>query len=352
VGNASCKALYWKESQAIRKQLDQQVYNDQIAPWLPETVIDCHVHVGLAEHCGPFSPERRKANWALEVGIEQSWDDLRDTYGALFPDRAVSPLAFGGVFQETHVERNNDYILSGVADAKNSSWGLMVTRPEWDAQVVRDGLSAGFVGIKPYPDLALPSLAEPSIYDFLPKSHLAILDEAAGVLMLHLPRAGRLADPDNIRELLEISNDYPRIKMIVAHIGRSFCLPTAKIGLPHFVESTRIRFDTSANLNSDVFRFALDTLGPDRILFGSDLPITLMRGVREHVGDKYINYTDAPYSWNRDRKLPEEEANYTYFLYEELRALVTVVEKGGFGKEAMKKIMYSNAARILPGLAG
>jgi uncharacterized protein len=291
-----------------------------------------------------------RANWALEVGIEQSWADLRNTYSTLFPNQEVHALTFGGVFQETYVGRNNDYILEGTQDAANLACGLMVTKPEWDAQVIKDGLTAGFIGIKPYPDLATQSCSEPGIYDFLPKSHLAVLNEASGILMLHLPRAGRLADPDNIRELLEISKDYPYIKVIVAHIGRSFCLPTAQAGLPQVVNRTGILFDTSANLNSDVFRFALDTIGPDRILFGSDLPITIMRGVREHVGDKYINYTDAPYSWNNNRKSAEEESEYTYFVYEELRAIIRAVEQGGFGKEAMEKIMHSNAEHLLAGL--
>lgn len=306
--------------------------------------------MGLAEHCGPITAERLKTNWALEVGVEQSWADLRQAYSTLFADREVRPLAFGGVFQETDIGRNNDYVLKGAQDARNLACALMVTKPEWDAEMIRQGLSAGYVGIKPYPDLALPSSTE-SIYEFLPKAHLDALDEASGILTLHLPRAGRLADLDNIRELLEITNQYPRIKMIVAHIGRSFCLPTAQAGLPQFVNSPGIFFDTSANLNSDVFRFALDTIGPDRILFGGDLPITTMRGVREHIGDNYINYTDAPYSWNVNRKSPEEEANYTYFLYEELRALIRAVEHGGFGRRAMEKIMYSNGAGILPGLA-
>ena len=76
----------------------------------------------------------------------------------------------------------------------------------------------------------------------------------------------------------------------------------------------------------------------------TDLPITLIRGVREYVGERYINFTDAPYSWNTDRKSPEGEARYTFFLYEELRALITALGRVGMGKAA---ILYSNAARML-----
>lgn len=296
---------------------------------------------------GPISPERLKSNWALEVGIEQSWEDLRSNHATLFPGRKVSSLVFGGVYKEIDVEANNRYILDGSRDSQNRSWPLQVTRPEWDAGKILEGMASGFVGIKPYPDLAQSDSMEVSIFDFLPKEHLRVVNDLGGILMLHLPRAGRLADTDNISELLEIAQEYPQIIIIAAHIGRSFCLPTAKKGLPHLKDCTSIVFDTSANLNADVFRYALDTVGPDRLLFGSDLPITMMRGVREHVGEEYINYTDAPYKWNTNRKSPEEEAQYTFFLYEELRALIEAVEDFGGAIETMEKIMYSNAAKLL-----
>lgn len=327
-------------------EIDKRVY-EELAPWLPAQIVDCHVHIGLREHMRPASPERMAANWALEVGIEQSWEQLHEVYRVLFPKQKVFTLAFGGVFKEVDIERNNDYVLDGISDPGNNACGLIVTRPEQDASEIADAMTRGYLGIKPYPELAPDECAGPSIFDFVPRSHLAVLNELGGILMLHLPRKNRLADPDNVREILEISDEFPAIKMIIAHIGRSFCLPTVKQGLPHFVDRENIYFDTSANLNTDVFRYAFETIGADRLLYGSDIPITLMRGVREHIGDKYINYTDAPYSWNVNRKSPQEEANYTYFLYEEIRAIIKAVDASGAGEDAIEKIMYTNAAKLL-----
>ena len=329
------------------EHVDARVYQDEIRPWLPDEIVDIHTHVVLAEHVAPISPERMAANWALEVGIEQSWEDLRENYRSLFADQRVTALAFGGVFQEVDIEASNSYVLSGANDPRNNALGLLVTRPEWDADVIAEAISQGFVGIKPYPDLAPQPTGEVSIFDFCPRSHLEALNELKGILMLHLPRAGRLGDADNIRELVELSESYPDIKLIVAHIGRSFCLPTARKGLPSLAKNESVYFDTSANLNADVFWYAIETVGADRLLFGSDLPITLMRGVREHIGEEYINHTDAPYSWNTNRKSPEEEAQYTYFLYEELRALIAAAQRSGIGKAGLEKILYSNGARLL-----
>lgn len=325
----------------MNKPIDTQVYEQELSPWLPEKIIDCHVHIGTPEFCGPISEERLKGNWAMEVGAEQSWEQYNEAVGALFPKQQVSALIMGVPFMEMDLERNNDYVISGITDPGTNA--LLVTRPEWDADEIDKAFERGFVGIKPYPDLVPHADGEPGIFDMLPKSHLEALNRRAGMLMLHIPRAGRLADPDNIREILEINDEFPRIKIIVAHIGRSFCLPTAQKGLPSFANRSNIYFDIAANLNADVFSYAFDVVGPGRILYGSDLPITLMRGIREHEGERYINFTDGDYTWNTNRKAPDVEAKYTYFLYEELRALI----KAAKNKEIVEQVMFSNMAGLV-----
>ncbi len=340
--------------------VDRAVYRDEIEPWLPDRILDFHVHVNLPEHTGPIAPERIAANWAMEVGTAQSWEELRATYASLFPTREVACVAFGTVYRETLTDANNAYVLAGAADPANRAVPLMCTRPEWPADKVAESLRpigpithlgpigpspSGFAGIKPYPDVAPEG--DESIYAFVPHAHLRALNEAEGILMLHLPRAGRIGDPANVQEVREIRLRYPRIKIVIAHVGRAYCLPTAERGLPGLADDDGVFFDISANLNADVFRYALDTIGPDRLLFGSDLPITLMRGMREHVGEKYINYTSAPYSWNTNRKSPDEEAGYTFFLYEEIRALIAAIERSGLGKAAMARIMHDNGAGLL-----
>ncbi len=329
------------------REVDRRIYEEELLPWLPERIFDCHVHVSRAENCLPISPERLERLWAFEVGAFQTWPELRARYKALVPRQTVEALVFGGVYREQHIEGENDYVRMGMVQPENQSKGLFVTRPEWPAERIAEAMVDGFLGIKPYPDLAPQGAEGASLRDFVPHEHLAMLDSLGGVMMLHLPRPGRLADPRNIAELRELRQKYPSIRLIVAHIGRSYCLPTALAGLPHFADDPGVYFDTAANLNADVFQYALETIGPDRILYGSDLPVTMMRGVREHVGDRYINYTDGDYSWNTNRKSPEEEASYTFYLYEELRALIAAVERAGMGKAELEKIVFSNAMRLL-----
>jgi len=333
------------EGAVVARPVDRRIYEEEIAPWLPPVVFDAHVHVSLPENEGTLSPERKQEMWAAEVAVSQTWDELRANYAAMFPDREVRSLAFGNPYREAATELDNAYVLAGCRDT--DSFALAVTRPQWPGDAIAEMMSEGFVGIKPYPDLAPCGAANASVYDFVPRSQLAVLDSLGGVMMLHLPRPGRLADSDNIREVMGIRRDYPSIRMILAHVGRAYCLPTAMAGLPYLADDAGLYFDISANLNADVFEYALKTVGPERLLFGSDLPITKMRGVREHVDDRYINYTDGPYSWNTNRKSPEQEADYTFYLYEELRALIAAVGRAGMGKAELDQMLYGNAAELL-----
>jgi len=106
-------------------------------------------------------------------------------------------------------------------------------------------------------------------------------------------------------------------------------------------------FDNSAVMNPEVHRFALATLGPKRILYGTDNPIFYMRGRRQWHGREYVNRTNHPFHFNRDREPPEVEAEYTLYMYEALRALKTACDDLGLERENVEAILYGNARRLV-----
>ena len=132
-------------------------------------------------------------------------------------------------------------------------------------------------------------------------------------MTLHVPKADRLGHPANIAEVKEIRRKYPGVKLVIAHLGRCYTMPHAQEAFPHFADDEGLYFDSSAVLNADVHRLALETFGPKRILYGSDNPVFYMRGRRLFSGRQYINHTDYPFHFNRDRESPEIEANYTLY---------------------------------------
>ncbi|GAG51171.1 unnamed protein product, partial [marine sediment metagenome] len=117
--------------------------------------------------------------------------------------------------------------------------------------------------------------------------------------------------------------------------------------LPQLADDPGLCFDTAAVMNPDVHRFALETLGPERVVFGTDSPILFMRGRRRWEGRTYVNHTSYPFYFNKDREPPAVEAGYTLYLYESLRAIKQACRELGLTRRQIESIFYDNARRLL-----
>ena len=329
------------------RDVDREFYRKYIEDFLPKEIFDIHVHFGLPEHFYPVSRKRKLEDWALGVGYTLSVEAAFSAYGELFPGKKVEILGFPFPIKEVKLDEINRYICCYINKGKIK--GLMATHPDWSYEKVKEELqNNNFLGIKPYPDLVTKMKgADVPIFTFLPHSHLRAVDELGKIVLLHLPRKERLKDKDNIREIKEIRQKYFQVKLILPHIGRSFCPFFAREGLRYFRNDPGVFFDMSAVLNPEVYKIALNEIGPDRLLYGTDLPITFMRGMREWHGEKYVNFTSGNYVWNTNRKSPEEEAKYTLFVYEEIKACRQGVESVGLGEEAAQSIFFNNAQKLL-----
>ena len=107
------------------------------------------------------------------------------------------------------------------------SGSLAVTRPQWSAERLAQELDRPRVlGVKPYYSLighdptSRDKYLEVSIFDFLPHHQLEVLNERRAWVTLHVPKADRLGHPRNIAEIREIRRRYPRVILVIAHLGR------------------------------------------------------------------------------------------------------------------------------------
>jgi len=326
---------------------DAVFYEGELRDFLPRRIIDCHTHIGLADHVGQLPDERRREMWALDVAQELPVEQLNAWNARLFPGHDTQACAFGWPIRECDLERSNAYVAQSAAQLRAT---FLVTDPRWPPGRVRDLVTGGgFAGLKPYPDLAGEAASsEAAIPEYFPESHQGVAEELGLVVMLHLPRRERLRDPRNLAEVRALSQARPTVPVIVAHIGRAYTMSFAEGSLHQLADLENVHFDFAMNLNAQVIALCLREVGASRLLYGSDLPIGLMRGMREHRGDQYINYTDGDYVWNTDRKPPEVEATYTLFLYEQLRAFRLASEQTGLSEGDLVNVFSGNLARLLP----
>jgi predicted TIM-barrel fold metal-dependent hydrolase len=326
---------------------DRAFYQVHIQAEIPQEIYDVHTHINLPEHVETVPGERLESDWALECGHILPARDAYRCANELFPDTVYRIAGFPWPIREADLHGNNRYLADmrkkGLIDP------FMVVKPEWDPEEVEKTLvEGGFFGFKPYPDMVSGMKGvDISIFDFFPHAQWEILDRHKKIVMLHIPRRNRFADDANVSELLDARQRYPDVRIILAHFGRSFCAYYLKEGLRKLGEERGFYFDTSAVSNPEVYEFAFNFIPLERILYGSDMPITFWRGKQEWTEREYTVLSSGDYSWNTKRRSPEEEASYTIYIYEEMRALLYSAKRLGIGEAARKDIFFGNAVRLL-----
>ena len=333
---------------------DEKFYNERLKDFLPDTFIDVHTHVFLDRFIKPHTEiNKRIVSWTTLVAKDNSIEDLFETYRIMFPDKTVRPDIFSSPDLYIDFDAANKYIEDNAKKYRLPY--LLLIHPKWSAEKLERQLTdGGFYGVKvflSYSPAYIPG-SEIRIFDFMPHHQLEVLNKLGAVLMLHIPRPLRLRDPVNLAQLIEIEEKYPDIKLIVAHIGRAYCQCDVGNAFDILGKTKNMCFDFSANCNSDVMDGLIKAVGPERILFGSDLPILRMRCRRIERDGHYVNivpeglYGDVSGDKNMDTASGPEAEAITYFLYEEIDAFRRAAEKNGLTASEVGKVFKGNAERL------
>jgi len=174
-----------------------------------------------------------------------------------------------------------------------------------------------------------------------------LLQSLGAPLLLHIPRAGRLACPVNLASLHRICREFPRLRLVLAHVGRSYGLdqspPVSEFRKLARHENLCVEFAMVQSV--DVVKVCLETFGWERCIFGTDLPIAELKGKVVTVNGQNLFVTRKPYPWSVS---PVSAVNLrcTFFAYEIVRAIVTAMKQLGLKSRARDAIFRKNAERI------
>ena len=330
------------------KSVDRVFYETKLMDFLPDKLIDIHTHVWLEKFRRSRNPYPvRSVTWPGRVASENPIE-------LLFPGKEVTPVIFGKVSMEFDFHENNKYISE--CAGKHGFPALAVTAPGMSSSEFEETIErGGFFGCKVYLNFAEPYIpsSEIRIFDFLPHHQLEVLNRRGWAVMLHIARPGRLKDPVNLAQMLEIERRYPNIKLIIAHIGRAYVNEDVGNAFEVLAETKNMVFDFSANTNQWVFEQTIKAVGPKRILFGSDMPILRMRSKRITKDGIYVNlvpkglYGDVSGDKNMGEVEGEEAEKLTFFMYEEIDAMRRAALNTGLGKGDIEDMFYNNAKRII-----
>jgi len=153
--------------------------------------------------------------------------------------------------------------------------------------------------------------------------------------------------------MLEIEKHYPKVKLIIAHVGRAYCYEDIGDAFEVLSETKNMIFDISANTNAKVFEELIKAVGAKRIIFGSDMPITRMRMRRICENGIYINlvpkglYGNVSGDKNMREIEGEEAEELTFFIYEEIEAFRRAADSVGLTNRDIEDVFYNNAHQII-----
>lgn len=329
--------LHDQRVSGLSRPVDLEFFRRELADFLPDKVFDAHCHIWLEKEV-PF----RVPGFSGDVGAKEYLDLMTDLHpgrqtGALF-------LAFATPDQPDGRDRMNEFI--GQQTSYSSMYrGEFFVRPDDDPEWVRQEVRRlGLHGLKCYHTFAkLKPTWQSDNPAFLPEPLVKIAHEEDWVITLHMVKSRAVADPQNIHWIRTYCERYPRMKLILAHSARGFQPAHNLEGLSQLKGLNNLYFDTSANCEQMAHQSIIRIIGHDKLMYGSDLPISHMRGRSLAAADSFVwIYEESPVWGEKHLKIDP-----VLIGLEHLRSLKWACWSERLSDTEVEDIFWNNAARLL-----
>jgi len=329
----------WKETTRIER--NKKIFEEEFEEFLPDKILDFHVHIFSADACiSNLRPVNAGGNSLTSYTIDELESDMLE----LYPRRESFGVCFGFCSRELDVAKNNRYVATSCD--KEHFFPVRMLMPEEDPELVeQEIISQGFLGFKPYLTFVNKPTEEVTVQDMIPDSFMEIANRYGLFVVLHIPRKQRLADPENRKDVLRICNNFPSAKIILAHVGRAYFMKNIVGNLEPFIDIPNLYFDLAMVINWEVLEYLFSRASLERILYATDIPVSLAAGTSIEVNHQYSYLTPVP--WELSICDSDHRIVYTSFAYEELRAIKKAVQRVGLGRSFVEDLFYHNGDRLL-----
>ena len=317
--------------------VDREFFTRELESFLPDRIFDAHTHLWRQEFI----------NWSVgEVAGDMGLAGYRECMQELHPGRPTSALFIPFVTAENRDKSlaANEWVSEQIAE-DSSCRGLFFVRPEDDPEWVRENVKRlGLHGLKCYHTMAADDPTwEADVDAFLPEPLVKVAHEEGLVITLHMVKSRAVADPANIDWIRRTCQAYPDMKLILAHSARGFQPAHNLEGLPHLVGLENLYFDTSVNCEPIAHQAIIRLMGHDRLMYGTDLPVSHMRGRSLSAADSFLwIYGEQPI-WGENHM----QVDPVMVGLEHLRSLKWACWSEGLTDTQVEDIFYNNAARLL-----
>jgi predicted TIM-barrel fold metal-dependent hydrolase len=325
-------------------------YRREIAAFLPPAVLDFHTHIWDAAANWkevPWKTEKSGGRYMVCDELYTPEDLLRDGQ-ACFPDRRYEAVCFGCPTPAADWEKDTAYVAAA-ARRHAALRPLMLAGPalgvprERYEKALDEG---GFLGFKVFLNWRGNDYGNVRVENMVGPVERALANERRLVVLLHVPRAGRLADPEVQAGVRWLATECPDAKIVLAHCGRCYLPAEMKAAIGCLRGLENVWMDTSMVMDPVALQIAIGEIGPGRLLFATDFPVAAMRGRRVRVLDHWVDVVLPGYPASAYR-VAGEGFQAGYMAWEIVLAIRWACELMGVGDAAQKAIFWENGKRLL-----
>ncbi len=324
------------------EDVDRRIASD-LRRLLPDRIFDFHAHIYRVEDLGldPVPPHLDEG--PDEASIDVWRQRLEELFGT---ERLTGGLFFPFPTPDGDVDRSNEYLIDQLEADRESSGLILITPDMPESTILRTLEHPRISGFKPYHVYSADKPTfEASIYSFLPERILKIADQRKLIVMLHIVKHDALANEDNRREIREICTKYPDLRLVLAHAARGFHASHTTRHIRSLRGLENVWFDTSGICEPDALHAILEELGPRKLLFGTDFPVSHIRGKSFSLGEGFFWLYMDTVDWNKSSPATTQEP--TFVGLESARALFRAADYASLNQEDLKDIFHRNAERLL-----
>ncbi len=332
--------MNWKET--TTKETNRKIYDEEIRDFIPDTIFDFHTHVFNAEAIPKGDPGMELPGVHIKsYTIPELMKDCEEIY----PGKNCRAVVFGFPDIRYNSDINNRYVAE-TAD-RETVYPFRLIRPDEDPAKVEEELSSKkFYGVKPYLNYVTGKKAgDVEISDMLPPGIMEVIDKLGLIVMLHIPRGLRLADPINQKQIVQLARTYQNTGIILAHIGRAYYLKNIVGYLNNIIPLQNVYCDTAMLNNWEVLEYLFAHFDSKRILYGTDTPIALCGGKSVEINDQYTYVTSKP--WHLSISDDHGKLMFTSFIYEEIRAVKKACVRLGLGETFVENFFFKNGNTLI-----
>jgi uncharacterized protein len=332
---------------------DRAFYDAELAPFLPPAVLDFHAHVWDCRDWDavPWDAGARGASYMVSERFYPPGQLLADGRAA-FPDREYRAVCFGYPTPAADNGKDTEYVAA--AGARRGLYPLMVVgaRLGVPREILRQRIERdGFLGFKVFLDWQGDDYGDRTVEGMLGANEMDLADELSLVVLLHVPRAGRLADPVVQLGVRWLATRWPRARIVLAHCGRCYLPSEMERAVAGIRDLGNVWLDTSMVMEEGVLAALFGCVDSARVVYATDFPVAAMRGRRVRVMDHWVDVVQGEYPQSAYR-VKAHGIHATMMAREIAIAVRDGARRAGLGADALRAVFFENGMRVLSGVRG